>query len=86
MKASTTIVEFRKTVACPASATLLSYLCNNLPAEGATSVKEHLEECDFCGAELRLLVHHQPATGANKTPEIPKDLRILAESILKSKF
>ncbi len=47
------------------------------------SVKEHLEECDFCGAELPLLAHHQPVSGANRTPEIPKDLRILAESILK---
>ena len=86
MKASTTTVEFRKTAACPASATLLSFLCNNLPAEAATSVKEHLEECDFCGAEMGLLAHHQPATGANRTPEIPMDLRILAESILKSKL
>ena len=85
MKVSTTTVEFRKTAACPASATLLSHLCNNLPAEAATGVKEHLEECDFCGAELRLLVHHQPVRGANKTPEIPMDLRILAESILATK-
>ena len=85
MKASTTTVEFRKTAACPASATLLSFVCNNLPAEAATGVKEHLEECDFCAAELPLLAHHQPVTGANRTPEIPMDLRILAESILATK-
>ena len=83
MRALTTTVEFRKTAACPASATLLSYLCNNLPAEVTTSVKGHLEECDFCGAELRLLAHHQPAKVTNRTPEIPMDLRILAESILR---
>ena len=86
MRVSTTTVEFRKTATCPASSTLLSYLCNNLPAEGATGVKEHLEDCDFCGAELRLLAHHQPFKGTNRTPEIPMDLRILAESILNSKF
>ena len=85
MKVSTTSVEFRKTAACPASATLLSFLCHNLPAEAATGVKEHLEECDFCGAELPLLAHHQPVTGTNRTPEIPMDLRILAESILATK-
>jgi hypothetical protein len=85
MKASTTTVEFRKTAACPASATLLSLLCNNLPAEAAKGVRAHLEECDFCAAELPLLAHHQPVTGTNRTPEIPMDLRILAESILKSK-
>jgi hypothetical protein len=85
MKASTTTLEFRKTAACPASATLLSFLCNNLPAEVATTVEEHLEECDFCGAELPLLAHHQPATGSHGTPEIPMDLRILAEAILSTK-
>ena len=83
MKASTERLEFRKTAACPASATLLSFLCNNLPAEAGTGVKEHLEDCDFCSAEVRLLAHHEPSTGAFKTPELPMDLRILAESILK---
>lgn len=83
MKASTGRLEFKKTAACPASATLLSFLCHNLPAEAATSVKEHLADCDFCGAELPLLAHHRPVTGAARTPEIPMDLRILAESILR---
>ena len=82
MKASTGRLEFRKTAACPASATLLSFLCSNLPAEAATGVKEHLAECDFCSAEVRLLAHHEPLSGTLKTPELPKDLRILAESIL----
>ena len=86
MKASTGRLEFRKTAACPASATLLSFLCNNLPAEAATNVKEHLAECDFCSAELPLLAHHQPSSSTLKTPELPMDLRILAESILSKKF
>ena len=83
MKASTERLEFKKTAACPASATLLSFRCNNLPADAATTVREHLEQCDFCSAELPLLAHHQPVTGGHKTPDIPMDLRILAESILK---
>lgn len=84
MRTSTGTLEFKKTAGCPASATLLSFICNNLPAEGATDVKQHLEDCDFCNAELPLLAHHQPLTGcALRTPEIPMDLRILAESILK---
>ena len=82
MKASTGRLEFRKTAACPASATLLSFLCSNLPAEAATTVKDHLAECDFCCAELGLLAHHEPLSGTLKTPELPMDLRILAESIL----
>ena len=83
MKTSETL--FRKTAACPASATLVSFRCQNLPAEMATPVTEHLKACDFCCAELRLLAHHQPASGSYYVPEIPMNLRILAESILAHK-
>jgi hypothetical protein len=82
MKTARTTLPFRKTATCPASATLVSFRCQNLPAELATSVKDHLRDCDFCGAELRLLAHHQQATIKYTTPEIPMNLRILAESIL----
>jgi hypothetical protein len=82
MKTSKTTFGFRKTAGCPASATLLSYAADNLPADAADGVKEHLEVCDFCSAELPLLAHHTPATGVYNAPEIPLDLRILAESML----
>jgi hypothetical protein len=83
MKASTTTFAFRKTAACPASATLLSFRCDNLPLEAANVVQNHLEICDFCNAELPLLAHDNPAlAGGHKAPEIPMNLRILAESIL----
>lgn len=46
-------------------------------------VTDHLKVCDFCNAELPLLAHHEAApSAATKAPEIPMDLRILAESIL----
>ena len=83
MKTSTRTFPFRKTAACPASATLLSFRSDTLSTEAATLVKDHLQICDFCSAELPLLAHH--SVGAErgfKTPEIPLDLRILAESIL----
>jgi hypothetical protein len=83
MKTSKSTSHFRKTAECPASATLLSFRCQNLPAETASQVREHLEICDFCGAELRLLAHHEAgAVVAFRVPEIPINLRILAESIL----
>jgi len=82
MKTSKTTSPFRKTATCPASATLLSFGCQNLPVEIAISVKEHLRDCDFCCAELRLLAHHQYTTIKYMAPEIPMNLRILAESIL----
>lgn len=82
MKASRAL-PFRKTAACPASATLLSYSANALQANAAARVKKHLEICDFCSAELPLLAQHRPVTDpVEKVPEIPMNLRILAESIL----
>jgi len=86
MKTSKRTIPFIKTAACPASATLLSFCCQNLPDEIAGHVKEHLEVCDFCCAELKLLAHHDASTaGGLKVPEIPINLRILAESILGHK-
>ena len=81
MKTSTRTLPFLKTAACPASATLLSFCSDRLSAEATVVVKDHLEICDFCSAELPLLAHHTAERGF-KTPEIPLDLRILAESIL----
>jgi hypothetical protein len=46
-------------------------------------VRQHLESCEFCNAELPLLAHHRADhPPAFKPPEIPMNLRILAESIL----
>jgi hypothetical protein len=82
MKTSRTIADFRKTSACPTSATLVSFRCQNLPDKTETVVRAHLQNCDFCCAELRLLAHHQPQVARFPVPEIPINLRILAESIL----
>ena len=83
MKTSTQTFPFRKTAACPASATLLSFRAQSLSAEAAGLVTKHLAVCDFCSAELPLLAHHKAgAERGLKVPEIPLDLRILAESIL----
>ena len=83
MKTATRTTPFIKTAACPASATLLSFRSQSLSAEAADLVKDHLAVCDFCSAELPLLAHHTAgAERGLKAPEIPLDLRILAESIL----
>ena len=82
MKTSGTTFPFLKTAACPASATLLSFRGNTLSKKAAKQVRGHLESCDFCNAERQLLAHHQASRKGFKTPEIPMNLRILAESIL----
>ncbi len=83
MTASKTTNPFLKTAACPASATLLSFRSRTLSTEAESIVTVHLRVCDFCNAELPLLAHHQYASSVSqKAPEIPMNLRILAESIL----
>ena len=82
MKRSQRQLTFRKTAACPTSTTLLSFRDEKLSPMLSTLVKQHLESCEFCSAELPLLAHHRPGRGITKTPEIPTNLRILAESIL----
>ena len=87
MKTSIRTFAFRKTAACPASATLLSFRTKTLTAEAAELVNGHLEVCDFCCAELPLLAHHDLAmAGGFQVPEMPVDLRILAESIFKARI
>lgn len=85
MKNSPAQTNFRKTGACPAASTLLSFRTEKLSPEIAALVGKHLVVCEFCNAELRLLAHHKPAGRTPRTPEMPSNLRILAESILCQK-
>jgi hypothetical protein len=48
-------------------------------------VAAHLDECDFCGAELQLLTQHAPAEVAEcPLTDMPPHLRWLAESLLST--
>ena len=74
---------FKKTATCPSSNTLLSFRATKLPRELLTLIRLHLIHCEFCTAELALLAFHKPPVkGEDKPPEIPMNLRILAESLL----
>jgi hypothetical protein len=83
MKGSKNTIPFRKTNVCPSSKTLLYFRTEKLSTEVTTLVEYHLNQCEFCRAELMLLAHHRrPAKNDERAPEIPMNLRILAESIL----
>jgi hypothetical protein len=82
MKVSS-VNSFTKTIACPSSNILLSFHFQSLSPEIRTLVKHHLAACDFCCAEMPLLAHYQsPLKGECRPPDIPINLRILAESLL----
>jgi len=82
MKAST-VNSFSKKLACPSSNLLLSFQRQALAPEINFLVKHHLAGCDFCYLEIPLLTFYsQPLRGECRPPELPINLRLLAESIL----
>src|SRR6185369_13473430 len=82
MKASS-VKYFRKKLACPSSNLLVSFQQQALAPEISSLVKHHLAGCDFCYCEIPLLTFFKrPLKGECRPPELPINLRILAESIL----
>jgi hypothetical protein len=82
MKASTA-KKFRKKLACPSSTLLVAFNLQELTTDLRSAVTRHLDNCDFCYCELPLLAFYtQPRKGECRTPDLPMNLRMLAESIL----
>jgi len=72
---------FRKLRTCPRTETLFSFSAGGRRGE---RVAEHVESCDFCGAEVQLLSHHAPPAAALPFAALvmPAPLRRLAQDIL----
>lgn len=82
MKAAS-VKSFSKKLACPSSTLLLSFRRQDLAREITSLIKHHLASCDYCYCELPLLAYYTaPVRGEVRTPELPINLRLLAESIL----
>jgi len=82
MKAAS-VRSFSKKLACPSSNLLLSFQQQALAPEINFLVRHHLDSCDFCYCEIPLLkFYQQPLKGECRPPELPINLRVLAESIL----
>ncbi|HEY6072217.1 MAG TPA: hypothetical protein VIV15_02230, partial [Anaerolineales bacterium] len=65
------------------SSVLLSFRSGSLSPQVIVLIKSHLSSCEFCRAELSLLAHYtRPRKAECQTPDLPINLRILAESIL----
>lgn len=85
---SSGVGSFTKQAACPSSKILLEYRLATLAPEMSKLVEWHLEECDFCWSEVKLLTHHSQQTVAReegRPPSIPVNLRVLAEALLFSR-
>ncbi len=77
------VKSFSKKLACPSSNLLLSFRRQALAPEISFLVRHHLAGCDFCYSEIPLLAFYMPPfKGECRSPELPINLRVLAESIL----
>ena len=82
---SSGVGSFTKQAACPSSKTLLEFRLIVLAAEMSKLVEWHLDKCDFCWAETKLLAYYAaPSKEEGRPTSIPINLRVLAESILIS--
>jgi hypothetical protein len=82
MKAAS-VKSFSKQLACPSSHLLLSFRRQILVREINFLIRHHLASCDFCYCEVPLLAFYTaPQKGEIRTPELPINMRLLAESIL----
>jgi hypothetical protein len=80
---ASSVKSFQKNLACPSSNLLLLFRRQALAREISFLIKHHLDSCDFCYCEIPLLAYYSaPRKGELRTPELPINLRVLAESIL----
>src|SRR4030095_11806274 len=82
MRHSSTANHFCKTTRCPSSQTLLQYHRHRLPIADRAEIEIHLRVCDFCNAELQLLMRHRNYVEEYRLVEMPGQLRKLAEDLL----
>jgi hypothetical protein len=74
--------KFCKTADCPSSQSLLRYRRHRLPIGDRAAIETHLRGCDFCSAELQLLMRHRSTGEKYRLVEMPRQLRRLAEDLL----
>ena len=75
---------FAKSAACPSAEGLLAFSRSQLEVGRIEFIASHLEQCDFCRAELQLLERFPGKPEVVTFAEIPASLRRLAESILRN--
>lgn len=81
---SKSTARFRKLRTCPQTETLLTFCQSTHAAARRGRVAEHVESCDFCGAEVQMLSRIARTAGALSLPAhaMPAHLRRLAEDVL----
>lgn len=76
--------SFCKTLTCPSDHDLLEFHLSALPTNQIRIIKEHLDHCEFCSAEMQLLESFPQADlcCCDETADLPAPLRRLAEALI----
>ena len=72
---------FSKTLLCPSSEELLSFIARPYAKERRLLIA-HVAECAFCDAEMWFLSKHPPPPVRMKSAVMPAHLRLLAQCLL----
>ncbi len=79
---SSSVTAFCKRSDCPAAESLLAYRARLISKAEGEAIARHLDECEFCGAELQLLVRCPAKEECCKAAEVPPYLKILFEVMI----
>ena len=77
------MTSFRKREDCPASEAILAYQTGGKGLAPSVEFCRHLDECEFCSAELDFYRHFPQAEEADDVQPIPEPLYELAEALLR---
>lgn len=76
------MINFCKNSECPSSQDLLGFQRGELASKRAVTISEHLDSCDFCGAEVELYSQYPEIDERVSLSEIPAPLFELAQFLL----
>ena len=79
------MINFRKNENCPSSYNLLAFQNGDSTSKGSESIRMHMENCEFCSAEVEFYAHYPQAEEQIEAAEIPVPLFELAEALLGNK-
>ena len=75
--------KFGKKVNCPPSPLVLAFQQGDATARKSRLLARHLERCEFCSCEVDFYRRFPPVEESVESPDIPRPLLELAESILR---
>ena len=85
---STKNIGFCKSEDCPSSNDLLDFQKSSFPRPHYSEIRDHLESCEFCSAEVEFYSHYPQEESSSEVVElagIPAPLYELAEALLKNR-